>query len=288
MAETSKNSAGEIAVDITGNTDPLKKKLAEMKSESEAAAKQVGAKGVGEGLKETNKEASTLGIKFAQLKVGMLAIAGAAKQLWDGIKGAAAATEDFGRSMRSVEQAFRTDIEDNLDALGKRRAEIIRIAQSQKDALDAEIRQRSIIQDLVAFATNDAAAQAVRQKIDTETDLAMKRVGMIKKQDLDRLAASAQEELRLGNARINLARNRAEDEAAARVQAEIEANRIIEEDKRRRGLETQAELMRMQQAQFAQLRNDINGLFNTSGLEVGINRIGALIETLIQKTGDSR
>lgn len=48
------------------------------------------------------------------------------------------------------------------------------------------------------------------------------------------------------------------------------------------------EMMRAQREQFAELRNDINGLFNTSGLEVGINRVGQLIETLIQKVGDNR
>ena len=46
--------------------------------------------------------------------------------------------------------------------------------------------------------------------------------------------------------------------------------------------------MREQQAQFSQLRNDINGLFNTSQLEVGINRVGSLIQTLIDKVGDNR
>jgi len=46
--------------------------------------------------------------------------------------------------------------------------------------------------------------------------------------------------------------------------------------------------MQAQREQFAQLRNDINGLFNTSGLEVGINRVGALIQTLIDKVGDNR
>lgn len=46
--------------------------------------------------------------------------------------------------------------------------------------------------------------------------------------------------------------------------------------------------MREQQAQFAQIRNDINGLFNTSQLEVGINRVGSLIQTLIDKVGDNR
>ena len=48
------------------------------------------------------------------------------------------------------------------------------------------------------------------------------------------------------------------------------------------------EMMRQQREQFQELRNDINGLFNTSGLEVGINRVGALIQTLIDKVGDNR
>lgn len=49
-----------------------------------------------------------------------------------------------------------------------------------------------------------------------------------------------------------------------------------------------AEMMRAQQQQFSQLRNEINGLFNTNQLEIGINRLGALMEIMVQKIGDSR
>jgi len=40
--------------------------------------------------------------------------------------------------------------------------------------------------------------------------------------------------------------------------------------------------------QFAQLRGEINSMFNAGNIEVGINRLGSLLEVLIQKTGDGR
>ncbi len=43
-----------------------------------------------------------------------------------------------------------------------------------------------------------------------------------------------------------------------------------------------------QRAAFNQLRTDINGLFNTNQLEVGIGRLGQLMEVLIAKTGTER
>ena len=53
-----------------------------------------------------------------------------------------------------------------------------------------------------------------------------------------------------------------------------------------------ADVMRQQMQQvteqFAQLRGEINSLFNAGNIEVGINRLGGLLEVLIQKTGDGR
>lgn len=43
-----------------------------------------------------------------------------------------------------------------------------------------------------------------------------------------------------------------------------------------------------QRAAFGQLRSDINGLFSTNQLEVGITRLGQLMEVLIAKTGTER
>ena len=247
------------------------------------------AKALETNTRNAGNEAVTAGVKFAQLKAGLLAIAGAATKLWDGIKGARSAGEDFGRTMSAVETAFRADVIASLDALSQRREEIMRTSREQKDAIEAEIRQRGILQDLVAFATDDPEVEARRQKIETETLAALNRLSETKKKDTveqDRIEADAT--LRNLAARRNLERMKAEDAAMIRVAAETEANRLIEEDRVRRAAASMQELARMQQAQFAQLRNDINGLFNTSGLEVGINRVGALIQTLIDKVGDNR
>jgi hypothetical protein len=46
--------------------------------------------------------------------------------------------------------------------------------------------------------------------------------------------------------------------------------------------------MQQMAEQFSQLRGEINSLFNAGNIEVGINRLGGLLEVLIQKTGDGR
>jgi hypothetical protein len=276
---------------VTETEKAVAAKTASTAAESPAASTEKAAKAaevLADNTQKAGKEAATAGIQFAQLKAGLLALAGAATQLWDGIKGARSAGEDFGRTMRGVEDAFRTDIVGSLDAISQRREAILRTAREQKDALDAEIRQRGILQDLVAFATGDPEAESRRQKIEAETQAALKRLADTKKDAASARDEEAEAEVRAYGARRRLAIARAEDDAKIRIAAEIEANRIIEEDRVRRAAETMRELSRLQSSQFAQLRSELNGLFNTGGLEVGINRVGQLIETLIQKVGDNR
>jgi hypothetical protein len=60
------------------------------------------------------------------------------------------------------------------------------------------------------------------------------------------------------------------------------------QEERKAQNELAAEQARQVQEQFAQLRGEINSLFNAGNIEVGINRLGSLLEVLIQKTGDGR
>jgi hypothetical protein len=310
VAEGTPNSVGRANLELGVNAKPMEKGLDAAKAEAvkkvEETEKAVQLKREANAVKESTKEsasassavasnikrsgdeAATAGIKFGQLKAGLLAIVAAAQQLWKGLKDARSAGEDFGASMRNIEAAFRSDVQASLDPITKRREEIARTAREQNAALEEEIRQRNIIQDLVAAAYGDPEIEARRQKIAEETRAALNRLNETKKQDTDRLGEEARAELRASRAKIDLARKRIADEAEERARAEIEANKRIEDDRRARMEETYAQLGRLQQAQFTQLRNDINGLFQTSGLEVGINRIGALIETMIQKIGDQR
>lgn len=298
-ADTSKLEAGlsaakekTVAAVVATEKAAAAQRAAVPESEKPAATTEKAAqaaKSLEVNTRNAGNEAATAGVKFAQLKAGLLAIAGAATKLWEGIKGARSAGEDFGRTMSGVEQAFRADVLASLDALSQRREAIMRTSREQKDAIEAEIRQRGILQDLVAFATDDPDVEARRQKIETETLAALNRLSETKKKNTveeDRIEAEAV--LRNLAARRHLEQMKAEDAAIIRVAAETEANRLIEEDRVRRAAATMQELARMQQAQFAQLRNDINGLFNTSQLEVGINRVGSLIQTLIDKVGDNR
>jgi hypothetical protein len=60
------------------------------------------------------------------------------------------------------------------------------------------------------------------------------------------------------------------------------------QEERKAQNELAVEQARQVQEQFSQLRGEINSLFNAGNIEVGINRLGSLLEVLIQKTGDGR
>lgn len=170
-------------------------------------------------------------------------------------------------------------------------AEASAIRRSMQDRIDAE--------NTIYLAKIDAADKAGK-KITGSTLEAERKARMVELQREadERLASLA----RYQDAMLN---KRKGDELVAeqeRVRMAKEAQEKIDQDRREsisQLMRDQAEAedyyaqrdqarARAQQEQFAQLRSEINGLFNTSGLEVGINRVGQLIETLIQKVGDNR
>lgn len=104
----------------------------------------------------------------------------------------------------------------------------------------------------------------------------------------------------------NLADQAAKDAAAAELKAKQDADEALQEERKRDMEELigywtdiqnkadadraafQRDLMRQQQEQLAQLRNDINALYSSGNLEVGIGRVASLLETLIAKTEGRR
>lgn len=121
-----------------------------------------------------------------------------------------------------------------------------------------------------------ALEQAKQQAIAAEVTLSEYKVGEAKKAQEKIDADKRQSDLEL----------RMEERAA--MLADIRKKQEAQADAEDYYAQRNRAMMQAQREQFAQLRNDINGLFNTSGLEVGINRVGALIQTLIDKVGDNR
>jgi len=106
--------------------------------------------------------------------------------------------------------------------------------------------------------------------------------------------------------RQGLAKQAEEDAEKARLDAVREADDALQEERKRDMEElmgywtdiqnkadadraaAQRDLMRQQAEQLAQLRNDINALYSSGNLEVGIGRVASLLETLIAKTEGRR
>jgi hypothetical protein len=69
-----------------------------------------------------------------------------------------------------------------------------------------------------------------------------------------------------------------------REQAEKDAAKKIADEKRQAEERAAKAFAEAQRAAFGQLQNQINSLFNTGNMEVGINRVAGLIQVLIDKT----
>jgi len=164
----------------------------------------------------------------------------------------------------------------------------------------------------------DAFQKSEQEKADTETDRQREEKERERERRDERLQNIRDENEAARIALIEDPRKRAEEEFQAnkrRLEKEIAAEtdqatkyalngkmQLLEEthqqtlrnidreaqEERKAQNELAAEQARQVQEQFAQLRGEINSLFNAGNIEVGINRLGSLLEVLIQKTGDGR
>ena len=164
----------------------------------------------------------------------------------------------------------------------------------------------------------DAFQKSEQEKADTETDRQREEKERERERREERLQNIRDENEAARIALIEDPRKRAEEEFQAnkrRLEKEIAAEtdqatkyalngkmQLLEEthqqtlrnidreaqEERKAQNELAAEQARQVQEQFAQLRGEINSLFNAGNIEVGINRLGSLLEVLIQKTGDGR
>ena len=287
------NTIGRANVELGADTSKLSAGLKEAQKQTEETVKAAEKSAQ---KHEAKASQGSDGFGFGAAKGAVLALIAAVQKLVLGIKEARNSGEEFAASMRDIESAFRTDTSAGLDPFTKRREEIEKTKQALLDQIRIQEQQRSLLQDIVGRATGEAESEAKRTKILQEATDAQRR-NIENARESERKAAEekqkeeqrkASDELRNSAARIRLAQKRAEDEAQVRIEAEIKANEKIEEDRRKRMEQTMRDLYAMQSEQFAALRGEINSLFNTGQLEIGINRLGALLEVLVQKTEDRR
>lgn len=292
MANGDPIARGNIELGVDASKLDAGMKEAKKKAEEAVATTEKAAN------KTTQKAAQNGGdvFGFGAAKAAALALVGAVQRLTLGIKEAMSSGEGLVTTFRAIEDAFRSDTTAGLDPITKRRIEIEKTKDAMLDQLRVQEQQRNILADIVALASGNAEIEAQRVKILQEAEDAQKRLVKSAEEAAKNAAADAakkanadaEAELRAFGARRRLAIAKAEDDAAIRVEAELRANKIIEDDKRRRAAESIAELGRLQSEQLAQLRNDINALYSSGNLEVGIGRVASLLETLIAKTEGRR
>lgn len=206
----------------------------------------------------------------------------------------------------------------NAEYLAKRQAVIEQIDKEQSDSVRAALEdQLTALYDIQAAelakiqteaqAKIDAENLAKQTKDQHEAELAADRLQNIKDQN-EAASISMIDDPRLrAEAEYKSARSKVERDIAnekdALIKAELQNKLGLldqqhtitmrnidteEAEKRAAQARSAAEFQRTINEQFAQMRGEINSLFNTGNVEVGINRLGSLLEVLIQKTGDSR
>jgi hypothetical protein len=206
----------------------------------------------------------------------------------------------------------------NAEYLAKRKAVIEQIDKEQSDSVRAALEdQLTALYDLQAVELNkiqteaqaklDAENLAKQTKDQHEAELSADRLQNIKDQN-EAAAISMIDDPRLrAESEYKSARSKVERDIAnekdALIKTELQNKLALldqqhtitmrnidteEAEKRAAQARSAAEFQRTINEQFAQMRGEINSLFNTGNVEVGINRLGSLLEVLIQKTGDSR
>lgn len=227
---------------------------------------------------------STLAAVAGLVVLGFQKITEAARKKAEAIE---AAKKSFKEYLEQLEKIQKTTLEKSDDPVKEIINRYDTQIEKERELYDELIKQRLKLRirndnDVTSSIIDErdqrlaALEKSKQQAISAEVTLSEFKVGEARKAqqkiDDDKKRADAERRLEERSAML------ADIRKIAEAQADAE-DYYAERDRAR---------MREQQAQFAQIRNDINGLFNTSQLEVGINRVGSLIQTLIDKVGDNR
>ena len=181
----------------------------------------------------------------------------------------------------------RQQLEDQLDILyDLQAAELKKIDDEKQAKLDAE-------------------AQVNADKAAADAERTANRLADLKEENEAAAIALIEDPRKKADAEYQARRKKIEDNIANETDANIRAelqNKLAlldqqhkvtlgnitkeENEKKAAQQRAQQDFQRAMAEQFGQLRGEINSLFNTSNVEVGINRLGSLLQVLIQKTGD--
>jgi len=181
----------------------------------------------------------------------------------------------------------RQQLEDQLDILyDLQAAELKKIDDEKQAKLDAE-------------------AQVNADKAAADAERTANRLADLKEENEAAAIALIEDPRKKADAEYEARRKKIEDNIANETDANIRAelqNKLAlldqqhkvtlgnitkeENEKKAAQQRAQQDFQRAMAEQFGQLRGEINSLFNTSNVEVGINRLGSLLQVLIQKTGD--
>jgi hypothetical protein len=184
------------------------------------------------------------------------------------------AIEDLNeRSAQQTEQREKARIEaiakveqDSLDRLANQRAATL--YENEVRAAQAAGDERKVIDLKAAEEKRKLADQLAKMQEGYDKDILSQRMSII---EAERQAAHKQID--------------------EKEKAEKDAQQKIADEKKRQDEEVARNAERAakafadaQRASFSQLQNQINGLFNTGNMEVGINRVASLVQVLIDKT----
>ena len=186
-------------------------------------------------------------------------------------------TKDKAERNKKIEDLNAKSAADSEDRENRRNADIEKVTQ---DALKREASQRAEM----LYENEVRAAQAAgdeRRVIDIKAAEEKRKIN----EKIADMEAGYDRDLLTARLSIIDAERLAElKKIDERAQTEKDANKKIADEKRQAEERAAKAFAEAQRASFTQLQSQINSLFNTGNMEVGINRVAGLIQVLIDKT----
>jgi len=291
-------TVGRATAKTQGFADSLKSATAGFRGIASAVTSTVGA---------VTGLAAILGIVVGAVAAAAKAIENHFKALGDYARAATKAYEDYAKLLKSPLGGEQLNSHQrNIRQIQDERESRIKTAKAIYDEevaaalnLSGE-KRRAAVQD--AEFNRKRAEQQIERMADKEIESLTKvqdRKDTAARQasaDQDRADAASGE--KIGKIQDKLREDEAEARHVAAMEAAADARIAVEElvEDYRKAADVYRDAMRaanediarQQQAQLTQLRNDINALYSSGNLEVGIGRVASLLETLIAKTEGRR
>lgn len=313
MAEGGNNTIGRANVELGADTSKLSAGLKDAKKQTEetvAAVEKkaaqaspqvesisIATKTLGERMSNATKPIRAVVAAFTQMLAIVSAVTGAIGLVVYGFNKITEEARKKAEAIAAATEAFKKYKEElsktQSESLTGRTDEVQQITKRYNAQIDKE-KELYYQLERAAWKKKTNYTETLSQIVNERDE----RVKALEDEKQKEIAAV----VRYTAAQQKLADEAAKAAAETKLKAEQDALDKIKEERKRDMDELtdywmsinqeitkqNTENMRAQQQQFSQLRNEINGLFNTNQLEIGINRLGALMEIMVQKIGDSR